>query len=121
MRLRKRDLTTVYLKKKIVDKDDEGNDVVSFSDNFTEIDMNIQSAGGSISASMYGEKLPYIKSCKYQGDDIEENRNEGDGICYKVSKDDSSDFRIKSIQTTSTHLNVTLERIGADGSPNQGS
>lgn len=111
MRLRANGLSTVYLKKRSVTKDNEGNDIVSFSSEYKELQMNVQNAGGSIMATIYGERLPYIKACKYQGDDIKEGQNENDGICLYVGKEEDPDFQIKSIQTFSKHSNVTLERI----------
>lgn len=116
MRLRKRDLATVYLKKRLVEEDNEGNDNVSFSDKPIELTMNVQSAGGQVAATIYGERLPYIKSCKYQGELIKPKRNENDGICLYVESAQEPDFFIKSIQPFSTHLNVTLEMRDQDES-----
>ncbi len=112
MRLREKDLTTVYLKQRIVSEDQKGNKIISYSEDVTKLEMNIQSAGGAVSAQIYGERLPYIKSCKYQGDLIKENKNELDGICLNVSSEQEPDYEIKSILPFSKHLNVTLERIG---------
>jgi hypothetical protein len=112
MRLRKRDLTTVFHKERLTGQDDEGNSQVGFSDDFTELEMNVQSAGGQVMASVYGQSLPYIKSCKYQGDKIKEGKNEKDGICLYVSKDKAPDYEIVAIQTFSTHCNVTLKKLG---------
>ena len=112
MRLRKRDLSTVYLKERLTGQDDEGNFQEGFSDESTEIQMNIQSAGGQVMASVYGQSLPYIKSCKYQGDKIKEGKNEKDGICLYVSKDKGPDYEIVAIQTFSAHCNVTLKKLG---------
>ncbi|OJG27957.1 hypothetical protein RU98_GL002166 [Enterococcus caccae] len=78
--------------------------------------MTVQAAGGQVAAAMYGKRLKYIKSCKYQGNELVEGKNEHDGICLKVSKTSEPDYQITSIQTFSTHLNVTLERIKQDGS-----
>lgn len=111
MRLRYSELKTVYLKKRILNEDGEANDIVSFSEDFTELQMNVQNAGGSTMATIYGEKLPYIKSCKYQGDVIKEGKNENDGICLYVDKGEAPDYKINSIQTFSNHLNITIERI----------
>lgn len=116
MRLRGRDLKTVYLKKHYVNQDDESNDIVSYDDEPIKLEMTVQAAGGQVAATMYGKRLKYIKSCKYQGDDLVEGKNEHDGICLKVPKESEPDYQIVSIQTFSTHLNVTLERIKQDGS-----
>lgn len=111
MRLRERDLKTVYLKKNEEKDDGRGNITNSYSDEATKLKMTVQSAGGQLAASIYGERLPYIKSCKYQGDLIKEGQNEKDGICIYVDKEKDPDFKIIAIQTYSTHVNVTLERI----------
>lgn len=112
MRLRERDLTTVYLKKRIIGQDDESNDVVTYANEWTEIKMTIQDAGGAVAAQIYGERLDDIKTCKYQGDKIQQQSNEGDGICLYVDKDQEPDFKIISIKHPSTHTNITLEWLG---------
>lgn len=111
MRLRERDLKTCYLKKYQSADDGRGNSNESYSEQSIEVKMTVQSAGGQLAASIYGERLPYIKSCKYQGDLIKEGQNEKDGICLYVDKEKDPDFKIIAIQTYSTHVNVTLERI----------
>lgn len=117
MRLRTRDLQTAYLKKRIATSDDEGNDVVTYSEESKELQMNVQSAGGQVMAQIYGESLPYIKACKYQGDLLKAGENELDGVCVEVSADDEPDYEIVVIQPFSTHLNITLKKRGvSDGS-----
>mgnify|MGYP001058985052 FL=1 len=103
MRLRKRNLVVAYLKKRHLEKDDEGNDVVTYSSEFNELHMNIQSAGGQVAATIYGQHLPYIKLCKYQGDLLKPNRNEKDGICLYVKPENDPDYEIESIQPFSSH------------------
>lgn len=117
MRLRTRDLQIVYLKKRIATSDDEGNDIITYSDEPKELQMNIQSAGGQVMAQIYGESLPYIKACKYQGDLLKAGENELDGVCVEVSADDEPDYEIIAIQPFSTHLNIMLKKRGVtDGS-----
>ena len=117
MRLRTRDLQTVHLKKRITTSDDEGNDIISFSEESKELQMNVQSAVGQVMAQIYGESLPYIKACKYQGDLLKSGQNELDGVCVEVSVDDEPDYEIVAIQPFSTHLNITLKKRGvSDGS-----
>ena len=117
MRLMKRDLTTVYLKR--IDpnntQDEEGNDQVSYLAPIA-LEMNVQSASGSVNATLYGSKLSSMKSCKYQGNELKEGRDENSGICLYVDKDSNPDYRIKSIQPFSTHINVMLERSDDIGS-----
>ena len=112
MRLRKRNLVVAYLKKRHLEKDDEGNDVVTYSSEFNELHMNIQSAGGQVAATIYGQHLPYIKLCKYQGDLLKPKRNEKDGICLYVKPENDPDYEIESIQPFSSHLNITLKKRG---------
>lgn len=115
MRLRKRDLTTVYLKRTELSQDDEGNDIIKYLDPIA-LEMNVQSASGAVNAQIYGSQLSSMKSCKYQGDELKESRDENSGICVYVDKDEQPDYKIKSIQPFSTHLNVMLERNGDIGS-----
>lgn len=110
MRLLERDLTTVYLKKRTIKRDDEGVKETIYLPSELEFKMNVQSAGGAIAAQIYGEKLQYMKSCKYQGDKLIPGENEKDGICLYVSKDEEPDYEIVSILPFSTHWNVTLEK-----------
>ena len=84
MRLRERDLTTVYLKEHSVARDAEGEKITVYSSKAKRLRMNVQSAGGIVNAQIYGGRLPYIKSCKYQGNDLIPGKNEKDGICLYV-------------------------------------
>lgn len=113
MRLRKRDLQTVYLKKRKVDLDDEATEIITYPYDPIPVQMNVQAASGTVNAQIYGSALSTMKSCKYQGDLINEAHNELDGVCVYVDKNENPDFIIKSIQTYSTHKNIMLER--ADG------
>ena len=110
MRLREKDLAPVYLKKRIVIRDEEGEKQVVYSPDSTELLMNVQSAGGMVNAQIYGERLPYIKSCKYQGNQLVAGENENDGVCVYVPKEDEPDYFIKAMQPFRTHVNVTLEK-----------
>lgn len=111
MRLRQRDLTTVYLKRIDPDntQDEEGNDQVIYLDPIA-LKMNIQSASGTVNATIYGSKLSSMKSCKYQGNELKEGKDENSGVCVYVDKDAYPDYKITSIQPFSTHINVMLER-----------
>lgn len=109
MRLRERDLVTVYLKRTEFDQDDEGNDIIKYLDPI-QVRMNIQSASGTVNAQIYGSKLSSMKSCKYQGDELKEARDENSGVCVYVGKYEQPDYKVVSIQPFSTHINVMLER-----------
>ena len=113
MRLRKRDLVTAYLKNRLTNTQDaEGNFVEGFANEATKLAMNVQSASGQVMASIYGQSLPYIKSCKYQGDAIKEGVNEKDGVCLFVDRSKDPDYEIIAIQSFSTHKNITLKKLG---------
>ncbi|MEY8514477.1 hypothetical protein [Lactococcus taiwanensis] len=109
MRLMKRDLTTVYLRRVTITQDEEFNDVIAWQSPIA-LEMNVQSASGSVNATLYGAKLSSMKACKYQGNELKEGRDENSGVCLYVDKDSDPDYRIKSIQPFSTHINVMLER-----------
>lgn len=109
MRLRERDLTTVYLRRTELNQDDEGNDITKYLDP-VPLRLNIQSASGTVNAQIYGSKLSSMKSCKYQGDELKEARDENSGVCVYVGKYEQPDYKVVSIQPFSTHINVMLER-----------
>lgn len=115
MRLKKNDLVTVYFRERTVTQDDESNETISWGESVA-LEMNVQSASGAVNATIYGSKLSSMKSCKYQGDKLKEGRDEGNGICLFVDKDEDPDYRIKTIQPFSTHLNIMLERNDERGS-----
>ncbi|MFY8330685.1 hypothetical protein [Vagococcus carniphilus] len=102
---------TVYLKKHSVGSDDEGNDIITYLDESTEIQMDVQSAGGQVQAQIWGTQLPYIKTCYYEGDEINEGENEKDGICYKVDSSSNPNYEIISIQEFSEHKVITLKKL----------
>jgi len=111
----KRDLITVYLRRAMITQDEEFNDVIAWESPIA-FEMNVQPGSGSVNATLYGAKLSSMKSCKYQGDELKEGRDENSGICLYVDKDSNPDYRIKSIQPFSTHINVMLERSDDIGS-----
>lgn len=111
MRLREGDLKTVYLKKRIVTRDEEGDKTISYSSDAELLRMNVQSAGGVVNAQIYGGRLPYIKTCKYQGESLVPGKNEKDGICLYVDPGADPDYEILSIEPFSDHLNVKLEKL----------
>ena len=113
MRLKESDLTTVYLKEPMNIQDDEGYNIAGWS-NPQPIRMNVQSAGGTVNAQIYGKDIKYIKTCKYQGDLLSEGHGEGFGICLKVPSSSDPDYKITAIQEFSTHKNITLELIKRD-------
>lgn len=115
MRLMKRDLITVYLRRATITQDEEFNDVIAW-ESPVALEMNVQSASGAVNATIYGSKLSSMKSCKYQGNELKEGRDENSGVCLYVDKNSDPDYKIKSIQSYSTHINVMLERNDDIGS-----
>lgn len=115
MRLMKRDLITVYLRRATITQDEEFNDVIAW-ESPVALEMNVQSVSGAVNTTIYGSKLSSMKSCKYQGDELKEGRDENSGVCLYVDKDSDPDYKIKSIQPYSTHINVMLERNDEIGS-----
>lgn len=115
MRLMKRDLITVYLRRATITQDEEFNDVIAWESPIA-LEVNVQSASSAVNATIYGSKLSSMKSCKYQGNELKEGRDENNGICLYVDKDSDPDYKIKSIQPYSTHINVMLERNDDIGS-----
>ncbi|UDM74991.1 hypothetical protein [Vagococcus fluvialis] len=102
---------TVYLKKRVITSDEEGGDITSYSNKFTKLQMDVQSAGGQVQAQIWGTQLPYIKTCYYEGNEINEGENEKDGICYKVDSSSKPDYEIISIQEYSEHKVITLKKL----------
>lgn len=111
MRLKVRDLRTVYWKKRLTTRDNEANVITSYEKVGAPLKMNVQSSDGQLGVERYGERLKYYKNCKYQGT---ASIKEGDGICVDVSETDEPDYKVRSILDYSTHQNIELERILKD-------
>lgn len=109
MRLRTRDLQTIFIRVATFSQDDEGNDITEWGKS-EKIKANVQSASGTLNAAIYGSKLSSMKSMKYQGERFKEGRDEGIGVCLYVSDTETPDYKILSIQPFSTHVNIMLER-----------
>lgn len=110
MRLTKKDTQEVFLKRREVTVVPKVGEKIEYIDP-KPIRMDIQPAEGVVMAQIYGNKLNTVKTCKYIGTDIVEGRNELDGVCIFVGKDEKPDFHITSIKTYSQHTNVILERL----------
>ncbi|HIW72631.1 MAG TPA: hypothetical protein H9875_08415 [Candidatus Levilactobacillus faecigallinarum] len=113
MRLARKSLRTVYLRRKVDGKDDEGNVITDWAD-AVPIKVNAQPAGGQVNAAIYGEELAYMKRLLYQGDAIVEGQNENDGVCLTVPAAANPDYTITAIQTYSDHVNVMIKRVVSD-------
>lgn len=111
MRLARRFKRIVYFRQRQSGSDDEGNAINTWSDPIT-LSVNVQPAGGSVNATMYGEELNYMKSIMYQGTLIQEDRDEKGGIDFKQPvKDADPDYQIESIQTYSDHLIILVKKV----------
>ncbi|WP_143463227.1 hypothetical protein [Levilactobacillus enshiensis] len=110
MRLARRSLKTVYLKRRIEVEDDEANVTHDWGPAIS-IQVNVQPAGGSVNAAIYGEELTYMKSIMYQGNEIQEGRDESAGLCLNVSADKEPDYKITAITTYSDHLIILAKKV----------
>ncbi|MDB1104749.1 hypothetical protein FAM23282_01435 [Lentilactobacillus parabuchneri] len=113
MRLARRSLQTIYLRNRTTDSDDEGNSTYSYAEGIP-IRVNVQSAGGSVNAAVYGDELAYMKTIIYQGDAIKEGTNEKDGLCINEAGTDGPDYEITAIRTYSDHLIILAGKINHD-------
>lgn len=105
--MRKSLMKTYQLRKRNVEKNTEGGDVVTWAA-AEPIDAIIWQASGGVQAQMYGEHLSYIKNMEYQGtQDFKEN----DGICVDVEGTENPDYIIKSINRDVDPMFITLERL----------
>ena len=110
-RMRRSRLETHYLRPRIVEKDSEGNTSETFG-TAVEWTGEVWQASGRVQAEMYGEKLPYIRNIKIQGDyTVSVGGNgipryvfseslaisEKDGLCIDCGKDEGPDYQVISI------------------------
>ena len=106
MRMRRKQMKTYQLRKRLVEKNSEGGDVVSWAV-AVPIDATIWQAGGAVQAQLYGEHLAYIKNMEYHGtEDVQEN----DGICVYVEGAEPPDYIIKAINRDVDPKVITLEK-----------
>ncbi|MGL9969429.1 hypothetical protein [Enterococcus sp. DIV1420a] len=111
MKLSQKNLKKIYLKEVLFTQNSTGKEMTIYSDKPTEIEMNIQPATGTVLAQIYGNKLNTVKSCKYQGNKINEGEHELWGVCLNVSKNEQPDYKIVAITTFSSHKNILIERL----------
>ena len=120
MRLKRNELRTVCIKKRVLKKDAEGGQIESFV-NAGKAKAQVWPAGGKVQAAMYGERLNYIQNILIDGSYkmVEENgayryklKNgtsfcENDAICLYVPE---TDYRIISAKPYQ-HLQLEVEKI----------
>ena len=109
--MRRNRLETHYLRPRETRKDNEGNTYAEYglAEEFTGESWP---ASGRVQAQMYGEKLPYVRNVKIQGDYVIERGDDGviryvfesgltvcekDGLCLDVGEDDEPDYEIVAI------------------------
>lgn len=110
MRLARHSLKSLWLKRRIEVLDDEANVTHTWGPAIPVL-ANVQPAGGAVNAAIYGQDLTYMKSLMYQGDKIQEGRDESTGLCLKVLSDADPDYQIKSITPYSDHLIILAEKV----------
>ena len=116
-------LQTMYLKPAIREKNAEGTLTIYYG-----IAVHFVGewwpAGGKLQAELYGQRLPYIRNVRVEGDYKEivevDGRpgyrfanftiHEGDGICLNCASHDGPDYRIVAI-TPHKPILMELERI----------
>ena len=104
--MRRKQMKTYHLRKRILEKNNEGGSVVTYQP-AVKIDAIIWQAGGTVQATQYGNHLAYIKNMEYAGS---EELTELDGICVAVDGKHIPDYIIKSINRDVSPLVITLER-----------
>lgn len=123
MRLKRNELRTVYIKKRVLKNDAEGGQIESFV-NAGKAKVQVWPAGGKVQAAMYGERLNYIQNILIDGlyKMVEENGAyrykmksgtsfcENDAICLYVPEKAEPDYRIISVKPYQ-HLQLEVEKI----------
>ena len=107
MRLRQRDLKTVFIKRRISMQDPDGTSYEDYEETSMPIQASVQPAGGKLMAEMYGERLAYMKTMRYEG---QEAISEGDGVCINVEPADPPDYKVVAIQPWDIAV-YTLEKV----------
>ena len=108
MRQNKRWLKTVYLKRYITIKDNEGAIYTDYDSTPIEIKANIQPAGGRVMAEIYGERLAYMFTMYYDG---QLELKEKDGVCVYVGPNCKPDYKIVAIRNWNNHKVIDLEKV----------
>lgn len=123
MRLKRNRLKTYSHRKAIPAKDNEGNSYAEYGLP-SSFEAEVWLAGGKLQAEIYGQRLPYIRNCRIDGDyEIVTDEKghavyqigsmtlqEGDGICLYVPGKHDPDYKIISIRPY-RFLTLEVERI----------
>lgn len=109
MRLRQRDLKTVYVRPWGKVKDNEGAITNGYGDAYF-VDATIQPLGGQLAAAEYGESLKYMLSMRVNDSKIITSNGkayvqvkngvitEKDGVCVYVASTEKPDYEVISIK-----------------------
>lgn len=108
MRLRERDLKTIYVKPYKPIKDDEGCITNGYGTPY-EVKASIQPLSGQIAATEYGETLQYMLSMRVNNIG---SIKEKDGICVYVTSTEKPDYEVVSIKPWIIPV-LELKKVGA--------
>lgn len=108
--MRRSRIQQIYLKNKVVEKDEEGSPVITYK-NAKPVKGEVWPASGKLQVAQYGNRINYIKNCKIEGKYkiIEQEGKiiyqfngfslcEGDGICLDSGREKDPDYQIISIK-----------------------
>lgn len=122
MRMKQSRLKTLLLRAKIVTRDSEGADLVSWG-TAAPVVCEVWPAGGKLQSEMYGVRINNIYNGRIRGQYAIETVNdhivynfgdfviqEGDGICLYTSAMDNPDYNVISI-TAHNPLRLEMEKL----------
>lgn len=123
MRLKRNRLKHYNHRRAVQVKDNEGNSYTEYGE-AKPVTAEIWPAGGKLQAEMYGQRLPYIRNCRLDGEyktqTDEKGRvsylfgaqpiREGDGICLDVPEESDPDYKIIAIRPY-RYLYMELEKL----------
>lgn len=107
MRLRQRDIKTVYVRPHTIITDDEGDKTSNYSEAYP-VKASIQPLGGQVAAAEYGETLTYMLSMRVEKIGT---IKEKDGVCVNVPPSEKPDYEITSIKHWSIPV-LEIRKIG---------
>jgi hypothetical protein len=108
VRLRQRDLKTVYVRPWTTKKDIEGCTTNDYGIAF-EVKASIQPLSGQVASTEYGETLKYMLSMKV---DSLGAIKEKDGICVYVAPEELPDYEVISIRPWAIPV-IEIKKRGA--------
>jgi hypothetical protein len=109
------DLKKCYLKKAKNIKDIySGQYHHSFEEDGNEVWLTIQSTNAQHTSLPQGISIQRTKTAYYQGEDIQEGRNEGDGIVVEGEVGDQPNYRILTIEDGFRSKKLILLKLNQD-------